>query len=64
MKEGEYMILNESNKELIEKFCIENEYIYRFLPLDRFLDTMQNSKLAFVSPKKWNDPFDNFLFRQ
>lgn len=64
MKEGEYIILNNSNRELIDKFCLENEYIYRFLPLERFLDTMQNSKLAFVSPKKWNDPFDNFLFRQ
>ena len=32
MKDGEYIILNESNKELIEKFCVENEYIYRFLP--------------------------------
>lgn len=64
MKDGEYIILNESNKELIEKFCFENEYIYRFLPLERFLDTIQNNRLAFVSPKKWKDPFDKFLFER
>jgi hypothetical protein len=64
MKEGEYIVLNESNKNAIDKFCLENEYIYRFLPLERLLESMQTSKIAFVSPKKWNDPFDNFLFRQ
>jgi hypothetical protein len=64
MKEGEYIVLNESNKSAIDKFCLENEYIYRFLPLERLLETLQTSKLTFVSPKKWNDPFDNFLFRQ
>lgn len=64
MKEGEYIILNSKNQVQIDKFCSENEYIYRFLPLERLLETLQTSRLTFVSPKKWNDPFDNFLFRQ
>ncbi|WP_293894409.1 hypothetical protein [Flavobacterium sp.] len=64
MKEGEYIILNNSNQAAIDKFCTDNEYIYRFLPLERLLETMQSGKMVFVSPKKWNDPFDNFLFRQ
>lgn len=64
MKEGDYIVLNESNRNEIEKFCNENEYIYRYLPLERFLEVLQTNKLAFVSPRLWNDPFDNFLFRQ
>lgn len=64
MKEGEYIYLNKSNQNAIDKFCEENEYIYRFLPLERLLETLQTSRITFVSPKKWNDPFDNFLFRQ
>lgn len=64
MKEGDYIVLNETNRNEIDKFCNENEYIYRYLPLERFLEVLQTNKLAFVSPHKWNDPFDNFLFRQ
>jgi len=64
MQEGEFIVFNDINNDTIDKFCGENEYIYRFLPLERFLETIQTKKLSFVSPKKWNDPFDNFLFRQ
>jgi hypothetical protein len=64
MKEGEYIVLNESNKSAIDKFCLENEYIYRYLPLERFLEVLHKKQLTFVSPKKWNDPVDNFLFKQ
>lgn len=64
MEQGKYIVLNESNRNEIEKFCFENEFIYRYLPLERFLELMQTNKLAFVSPRLWNDPFDNFLFRQ
>ena len=64
MKEGEYIILNDSNRTEIDKFCSEQEFIYRYLPIERFLEVMQTNKLAFVSPKLWNDPFDNFLFKQ
>lgn len=64
MKEGEYIVLNNSNKNDIEKFYRDNQYIYRYLPLERFLEVLHKEQLTFVSPKKWNDPFDNFLFKQ
>lgn len=64
MKQGEQIRLIESNRELIDEFCKENEYIYRFLPLERLLEMLHKNEITFVSPNKWNDPFDNFLFRQ
>lgn len=64
MNPGEFQRVWEKNRALINEFCKENKFLYRFLPLERFLETMQKSHLVFVSPKKWNDPFDNLLFRQ
>lgn len=63
MQEGDFSVFNDNNDQIAD-FCAENEYIYRFLPLERFLETIQTNKIAFISPRKWNDPFDNFLFRQ
>ncbi|OWW26744.1 hypothetical protein B4Q04_03410 [Zobellia sp. OII3] len=63
MKEGEYIRILERNKAELE-FFQSGKYVYRFLPLERLLETLHNKQLTFVSPTKWNDPFDNFLFRQ
>lgn len=63
MKEGEYIRILEKNKNELE-FTQTSKYVYRFLPLERLLETLHNKQLTFVSPTKWNDPFDNFLFRQ
>lgn len=64
MKLGEHIRLIEKNRRLIDDFCEKNRYIYRFLPLERLLEILHNNQITFVSPTKWNDPFDNFLFKQ
>jgi hypothetical protein len=60
---NEYVRLLDSNSQVIDKFCREHKYIYRYLPFERFLEVMHKKQLAFLSPNKWNDPFDNFLFK-
>jgi len=41
-----------------------DKYIYRFTSLDRALETIGNGELTLVRSKLWDDPFENFLFRQ
>jgi|SaaInlStandDraft_1057018.scaffolds.fasta_scaffold160936_1 hypothetical protein len=45
------------------KFIDEHEFVYRFLPMEFLLDTIHNNRMIFTNPSKWNDPFDNFLFK-
>ncbi|MEP6794922.1 MAG: DUF2971 domain-containing protein [Saprospiraceae bacterium] len=63
-KEFEYIRLLDANKSEVNKFISENEYVYRYLPLEYFLDMVHNKQLVFSSPKRWKDPFDSFLFNQ
>lgn len=37
--------------------------IYRFISFESFVDMMQRKDLAFVSPSKWEDPFESFIFK-
>lgn len=64
MRPGEYIKISKSNQSKINAFINKNEYIYRYLPMDRMLATLQKATLTFVNPDKWKDPFDNFLFKQ
>lgn len=64
MQHGTHIRLIESNRKEIDDFCDKNRYIYRFLPLERLLEILHKNQITFVSPSKWNDPFDNFLFKQ
>lgn len=63
MRQGQYLRILDKNRTELYNFQT-GKYVYRFLPLERLLETLHNQQLAFVSPTKWNDPFDNFLFRQ
>lgn len=63
MKEGEYLLLNESAAET-DLFCREHQYLYRYLPIEFFLESMQKNQLTFINPRLWKDPFDNFLFKK
>lgn len=40
---------------------IKDQYIYRIISLDRFYDLFKTEKNVLVSPKKWDDPFENFI---
>jgi hypothetical protein len=57
-----YVRLLDSNSQVIDRFCKKHKYIYRYLPIERFFELVHKNKFAFISPNKWNDPFDNFLF--
>lgn len=37
--------------------------IYRVFKIRRLLDIFKTNKLTLVKPKKWDDPFDNFMMR-
>lgn len=64
MPENKYIRLLGGNSDEINSFCQNHENIYRYLPLERFLDVIHSMNLYFVSPEKWKDPFDNFLFKR
>lgn len=38
--------------------------IFRIIPFNRLLDILVNSKITLVKPKFWDDPFENFLYKQ
>ncbi|MBK9044187.1 MAG: hypothetical protein IPN97_13600 [Saprospiraceae bacterium] len=59
-----YVRILDSNNNFMDSFCKEHKYIYRYLPFEWFLDILHKKNLAFISPSKWNDPFDNFLFKR
>jgi hypothetical protein len=35
--------------------------IYRIMPVSRMVDCLTTRKLTLIKPKKWDDPFENFL---
>jgi hypothetical protein len=39
------------------------ESIYRFVSFESFVDIIQRKSLAFVSPSKWEDPYESFIFK-
>lgn len=39
----------------------ENDIIYRFIEVDRFFEMIEKKKLILVKPRKWDDPFEDFL---
>ena len=63
MERGQYIRLISTNQKEIDAFNLEHKFIYRYVPMERLLDILQNENITFVNPQKWNDPFDNLLFR-
>ncbi len=41
----------------------KNEFpkLYRFINLDRFFEQLDSKKISFVSPLKWNDPYEKYF---
>ncbi len=39
----------------------ENASIFRFVSIDRLLEIFRTRKIVLVKPRKWDDPFENFL---
>ncbi len=39
----------------------KEKYIYRFIPFYRLVEIFKNKTNVLVNPKKWDDPFENFI---
>jgi Protein of unknown function (DUF2971) len=50
------------NKENLLNKINRDEVIYRIFTIKRFLEILDEKKNTLVKPKKWDDPFENFLF--
>jgi hypothetical protein len=40
---------------------IKDQYIYRIISVERLIELFKNKQNVLVSPKKWEDPFENFI---
>ncbi len=63
IKAGEYFKVGTASSTKLKQLIKKHEYIYRYLPMEHLLDSLQNNKMVFINPGKWNDPFDNYLFK-
>ena len=43
---------------------LKKQKVYRVLSVTRFLDMLLNKKMTFVKPELWDDPYENFFFKQ
>lgn len=55
-------MLNKSNFINID-LNIKDQYIYRIISVDRLIELFSNEQNVLVSPKKWEDPFENFILK-
>lgn len=60
---GEYFKVDSTTVDKLSAFLNQHEFIYRYLPMEYLLDALQNGHMVFINPNKWNDPFDNYLFK-
>jgi hypothetical protein len=53
------------NKKLLNLTKREQEsFIYRIFSIERLLEVLENKKLTLVQPRKWDDPFENYVFNK
>ena len=43
-------------------FTLADDTFYKYMPLHRFIESIQNKELVFVSPKTWYDPFESLYY--
>ena len=53
-------MLNKSNYIDLD-LEVKDQYIYRIISLDRLYELFSTKQNVLVSPKKWEDPFENFI---
>lgn len=46
------------NIYLLNRFELENIPLFKYMPLNRFIDNVKNRECVFVSPRTWEDPFE------
>jgi hypothetical protein len=42
---------------------VKEQYVYRIISVDRLIELFSNKQNVLVSPKKWEDPFENFILK-
>lgn len=42
---------------------MKDQYVYRIISVERLIELFSNKQNVLVSPKKWEDPFENFIFK-
>jgi len=47
-----------------ETFLNEYKRLYRFTTLDRFFEMQKSGRYPFVSPLKWNDPYEKYFLER
>jgi len=47
---------------LLNEKLKKRPYLYRIELLERFYQILDNKKIAFVKPEKWEDPLENIIF--
>lgn len=47
---------------LLNEKLKKRPYLYRIELLERFYEILDNKKIAFVKPEKWEDPLENIIF--
>lgn len=63
IKAGEFFKVGKTTVVNLDEFIEDHEYIYRYLPMEYMLDIVHTNHMTFINPRKWNDPFDNFIFK-
>lgn len=53
--------MNQNYINILEKDI--DTYIYRIIPLERLYQLFESKKNALVSPRSWEDPFENLLLK-
>jgi len=43
--------------------AMRSRYIYRIVSVERLFELFENRQNVLVKPKKWDDPFENFILR-
>lgn len=64
MKPGEFFKVTKTDSSNSDEFALKYKSIYKYVPLERMLQILQNKQIVFVNPYKWNDPFDSFIFKR
>ena len=64
MTNPQFLTVKLININEINSLVNHKKHIYRFLPIERMIETLEKSKLTFINPSKWSDPFDKFLFNK
>ena len=55
-------MLNNNNYIDID-LSVKDQYIYRIISVDRLYELFSTNQNTLVSPKKWEDPFENFILK-